>query len=289
VHGRETRPASIGGEELTHLLFAGTRSGIAAAERPSDMLEQSEVAGGKLVVATLPVQRECLDRPWPDATDRVQAPPAALVIGIVQIDVPACNLTGNAHEQVGARLGEIEGMQASRGNGREHARRGHVAQLTGAPLPTDPARPELTHDPPLDPGGALELDQLLADRPGERLKRLRTASHAQPRAASHGASDQRIVGELTNESCEIVIDTQREAHTFDPMLRRRPAARARPEQDELRATLGHPYVHGLPTVVQQPLEHPRATAQHAVHATLQRQSVGRGGSHLHAQLDRLWR
>jgi hypothetical protein len=75
--------------------------------------------------------------------------------------------------------------------------------------------PVPAHDPPLDRRGAARLDQLLADRPGERLEWLRPAPRAQPgRAADHGP-DERVPAKAAVELAQVVVRAQREAHALD--------------------------------------------------------------------------
>jgi hypothetical protein len=128
VGGRQAGPAPVGREERADILFTGTCPGIAAAEPPPDLLEQTGVAGRELVVAALPLEREHLDRPRTDTWDRAQPALAALVVGVVQIKPPACHLARDAGEQPGARSDEAEGLQARRRDTRERPRRGDVAQ-----------------------------------------------------------------------------------------------------------------------------------------------------------------
>ena len=118
-----------------------------------------------------------------------------------------------------------------------------------------PAPAEHRHDAPLDRGGALVLDQLLADGPHERLEGHRAAAHAQPGAPSQRAPDQRIAREAPVEVAQIVVDAEREAQPLDPVLGSGPAGGARAEQDGVRGRLGHAHGHRLTAgVVQQPLK-----------------------------------
>src|SRR5207302_7833742 len=67
----------------------------------------------------------------------------------------------------------------------------------------------------LDAGGALRLDQLLGDRPGERLERLRAALRPDPRLASDDRAEQLIAPELRVERRQVVIEAEGEAHALD--------------------------------------------------------------------------
>ncbi len=65
---------------------------------------------------------------------------------------------------------------------------------------------------------AVELDELLADRPGQRLERVGTARRAQPRAAPQRRADQRVEPEALVERAQVVVDAEREAHPRDRLL-----------------------------------------------------------------------
>ena len=66
---------------------------------------------------------------------------------------------------------------------------------------------------------ALRVDQLLDDRPGERLERLRLAQHAQLRARLDDAAEQRVVAVRAVERLEVVVEREHEAHAGDRLAR----------------------------------------------------------------------
>ena len=130
------------------------------------------------------MQGEHLDRPRADAGDRAQPRPAALVVGRAQVGAPGGDLARGPAQRQRAARGEVERLQARRGRRPASvARRRQVAQ-PGARAASGPC---VQHDPPLDRRGALELDQLLADRPRQRLERVGAPAHAQV-AAGRGPS-----------------------------------------------------------------------------------------------------
>ena len=132
------------------------------------------------------------------------------------------------------------------------------------PSAADPAPPERANHAPLDRRRPLILDQLLADRPRERLKGLRAAHHPQPRASAQRSPDQPIAGEATPELAEIVIHAECEAHSCDAVLRRLRRIRARPEPHPVDRRLIDAHEHRILAIVQQPFKHPPAPARHPV-------------------------
>ena len=125
-------------------------------------------------------------RPWPwnASFSTVQGPisriaqqplPGALVLGR-EVDAAARHLARALDHRQRARRRQVAGLRARPAHGPRARRPRRVAQrpqAPGAPAPDQPA---------LDRRGALGLDQLLGDRPGERLERLGAAQRAQPRA-----------------------------------------------------------------------------------------------------------
>jgi hypothetical protein len=177
VHSGKTTPSPIRCEEQTNLSFAGTSPRIAAAEPPPYILEQTDVPGRQLVVATLPFQSEHLDRPRPNARNHAQPAPAALMLWVVQIDASTGNLACRAHKQARAGTGKVARLKTRRRSTRKNGRRGNVTQTTAITTTWS----EQSNDAPLNRSGPRIVDQLLADRPRERLKRLRSAPDPQPR------------------------------------------------------------------------------------------------------------
>ena len=174
---------------------------VAAAQPSPDEAQVDEIAGRELVVAALAVQGERLDRPAPDARDRQQAPPAALLVAGEQVQAAGGDLARRAQQRSGASGGEIEGLQPGGRDARQRRGGRQVAQTAVGAPPS-----EAGDDPPLDGGGTLGLDQLSADREGERLEGIGAPPDAQPRAAPNRRSDERIAGEAGMEVRQVVVD-----------------------------------------------------------------------------------
>jgi len=133
VHGGEPAPLLVGGEEGADVVLGRAR--VRAARRePPDELEQVEVAGGDEVVSALAVEAEHLDRPPPDARDRPQAPPGALVVGGAQVRAPRRDLVRGAAQRDRPARGEVEALEQGGRGARDPGGRGEVAQAgRGAP------------------------------------------------------------------------------------------------------------------------------------------------------------
>ena len=135
-------------------------------------------------------------------------------------------------------------------------------------------RPSRADQPALDRRRALVLDQLLADRPGQRLERVRPAGDAQPGVGAHRAADQRIEAEALVERPQVLVDPEREPHPLDPPLRR---ARGRPRGRRTargRRQLGDADDDRLVARVQQPVQHAAAHPGQPVEAD----AAGAGGT-----------
>src|SRR5205814_657586 len=105
---------------------------------------------------------------------------------------------------------------------------GRVAQAGALAVP-----PPAPDDAALDRRRALGLDQLLADRPGQRLERLRAAPNAEVRAGANAAPEQRVEAEPLVEGPQVVVDRQSEAHPGDGLLGGRAVPGRGGEQDAL--------------------------------------------------------
>ena len=159
----------------------GARGSPPLSSRPTSFSSPRSPAG-QLVVAALAAQREHLDRPRADAGDRAQPPPAALVLG------RRAGRRARARPRARRARARARGAPARSKDSAAPARcppappppAGRAAPLR-APSPPAQRRPSARDHAALDRGRALVLDQLLADRPGERLERLRAAADAQPR------------------------------------------------------------------------------------------------------------
>ena len=68
---------------------------------------------------------------------------------------------------------------------------------------------------PCDVAGALGVDQLLDDRPRQRLERLRLAQHAQLRARLHDPAEERVGTVGAMERLEVVVEREHEPQAFD--------------------------------------------------------------------------
>ena len=147
AHGRSAwapaRPAqrAVGREELAHL---APRSRAPAGRRSAGARRASGRRGRRpaAVVAALAVQREHLDRPAPDAGDRAQPPPAALVVGRAQVDAAAATSRA-ARRSASARPARRSKRLQQRGRdagqrGRRRARR--AARSRGQRRPERRAR-----------------------------------------------------------------------------------------------------------------------------------------------------
>ena len=120
------------------------------------------------------------------------------------------HLARHAHQRDRALRGEPAGVQLrGRAPGEEGRGRRRAQRSAGAPAAV------ASHDPPLDRRGAAGLDQLLADRPGERLERLRPPPRPHPRLPPDDRADQRIPPEAAMELAQVVVGAEREAHPLD--------------------------------------------------------------------------
>jgi len=231
----------------------------AARREPPDKLEQVEVAGRDQVVAALAVEAEHLDRPPPDAGDRAQAPPGALVVGSAQVSAPGRDLVRGAAQRDRPPRGQVVALQQGGRGARDPRRRGEVAQARRRAPPA-----EAEHDAPLDRDGAREVDELLGDRPRERLERVGAAADPQPRPGAHGHADQRVAPEAVVEGPQVVVDPEGEAHAVDRLDGGVPVRGARAEQDLVAAGLRDAHDDRFVADVDEALEDAAATAQDAV-------------------------
>lgn len=266
MHGRESGPVRVPSEEVAYLLFVGPRVGVSPAQPAPYELEQADIACGKLVVAPLAAQGEHLDRPRPNPTYRTQSAPRGRLVRAVQVYATQPNLASGAYERAGASAGEVKRLELRGRDAGKHVGHGHVAQP--AAIRTAPTK--CPDDPALDRSGALVLDQLLADRPGKRLEGLGPAHDAQPRATPNRGPEERVVGEAAIEVAQVIIDTERKAHSLDAVTRGSIASRASTEENLFRRRLCNADVHRLAVVVKESFEHAAFAAQHAVHAPVSR-------------------
>jgi len=197
----------------------------------------------------LAVERQRLERPRPDPGDRAQPPPAGHRVGGQEVDASRRDLGRDAPHRERARRREVERGEPRRRDGGDPRRRGRVAQ-PGARA----AHPQLRDHPALDRDCVLELDQLLADRVGQRLPRQRRAADAELRRGADRPADHRVVAERVVERAQVVVDAGREAQPPDPPHRVRLGIRARAEDDPVGRRLDDRDVDRVAVAVQQPLE-----------------------------------
>ena len=150
------------------------------------------------------------------------------MVGTVEVDAPGGDLAGDAHERDRAAAGEVGGLQARRrAAGDRRPPRGRRAARWASI-----ARPERADDPRLDLGRPSRgLDELFADRPGERLERHRAPRDPQPGRTARRGPDQRVVAVQVVEGPQVVVDAEGEAHARDRELVRVEAL-ARPGPEE---------------------------------------------------------
>ncbi len=121
------------------------------------------------------------------------------MVGPVEVHASARHLACRAHERDRPSAGEVQGLEQRRCRPGQRRRRRKVPQAGVGRMRLGPAPSQRSHQPPLDRGRALVLDQLLADRPGQRLERLRTASS--PAAMAAGAASARSA-DREESACE---------------------------------------------------------------------------------------
>ena len=179
----------VGSEELLHLLDGGA---AAKPRQPADQLDETEVAGGQRVHLTAAVQAQALDGPGPDLADRQQAPVAGRVGRVDRGPRPPRARPGSTPAP-GPAPGPLP--RARPGRGRRAARRlaRREASRHRAPRPGTPAK----HHSPLDPGRTRRLDQLLGDRPRERLPGPGTAPRPVPATAANRRPSSRSARNLS--------------------------------------------------------------------------------------------
>jgi hypothetical protein len=136
--------------------------------------------------------------------------------------------------------------------------------------------------------GARRVDQLLGDRPRQRLPRPWTPSWPDPRSAADGAPDKLVAPDEVVEVGVVVVDAEREAHALDRELEGLApdglVARVGAHDDGRVAALPGAHHDRVAGDVQQPRRDPVADAHRAVAAAASRQPVGPGRAHL--DLDR---
>ncbi len=249
---------------------------------PPDELEEPKIPSRHLVMAPLPIKRKHLNGPSPDPGNRKQPPPATLVIGPMQIDAPPRNFAGGTHERARTRPTEIKRLQERGRNPGKGVRRRHITQRN--PITPHTTWPKAPDEPTLDRSSPLKLDQLLADRPSKRLKRLGPAPNAQPEPATNRSPDQGIIAEARVKGTQVIVNPKREAHARNPILGCRACIGARPEEHGLRRGLRNTHDNRPALMVQETRKHAAAMAQHPIGPTMQRQAKRPERPDLPAQL-----
>ena len=184
--------------------------------------------------------------------------------------------------------------RASRGRGRSlRVRRGPCRQrwcgmedrLVGGTRPPCPSRrwsPPPADDPLLDLRGAGRLDELLGDRPRERLPRERPALRAEPRPSADCGADERIALELLVEGGQVVINGERKrilvtasSSACGGTSSSGSAATARIATEPSRRCQPSTTI-GAPPMWRRRVRTPSPGAHHAVHPAARGQAVGAG-------------
>ena len=199
-------------------------------------------------------------RPRADVRDRPQPPPG--VLGVARAGRPG-RWPPRARPGAARSRAWPTRPQASISAGARPASRPARARRAGSPHALRRPKRRISRRWIVD--RPLALDQLLADRPGERLERLGPAAGPQPRAAADDRPEQRVALEGGVELGQVLVEAEREVHPLDAVLARLARGRLGPEPDRA-ARLPGAHDHGLVAVVEQPREHAVAAAQQAVAA-----------------------
>ena len=132
-----------------------------------------------------------------------------------------------ARRSVSARIGARPAATSSAGAAPATAA---AAGMSRRPV-CGQRRPERGDQVALDRDRALERDQLLGDRPGERLPRLGPPPHAQRRICAHRAADQRVVAEALVERPQVVVDAGARSASAARPTRAASSEALRPHED----------------------------------------------------------
>src|SRR5436305_10385297 len=244
-------------EPVAHLVDRGPAT---EARQTAYELDVGEVPGRQLVVAALSVEGELLDRPRTDLPDAAQAPPAALVVAVVQVDAPGRDLARAEHERERAPGGEVARLElGGRAAGHRGRRRGVAKRAARRPSAVAPG------EPPLYRERAVDLDQLLGDRPLERLERIGDPRRPQPRLAADDRPEKGVATELRVERREVVVQVDRVAHALERVGGRLARRALRPQPHRAPGRPGG-YDGALVPVVDGADERATATPEHAVAA-----------------------
>jgi hypothetical protein len=202
------------------------------------------------------------------------------VIGVGEVRAPGGHLARRAAQGDRPAGAEVQRLQQGGRRAGQRRRRGQVAQARRRAAPAQPR-----DDPPFDGLGALGLDELLADGPGERLEGLGAADRAQVRAIAHRAPDERIRAEAVIERAQVVVDAQREAHALQGLLGHVGAVGSGHQHHAVARGLADADDRGHPLDVQQPLQAAVGPSAHDAVAPRPRQAKRPHRTHLSPHLD----
>lgn len=291
-HELTSQPAE-GGVGLVEGLDLLDRRPPAEAGKTADELDVGKVAGGQRVRFAAAEETEALDRPGADLAHRPQASVVSCQGGVA---AAAGDLTGNRAQGDRAPQRQVHRLQLGRRPAGDRRRAGNVPQCASpGPQPRAPT----TDDAALDQRRSLRLDQLLDDRPGERLPGPGRTPRPPVRTAAQDRPKQRVAAKASVELGEVVVDGEREAHALDRDLELRGAGRPRgrdrargragerhrvdrlgPQSYPLRAGLPGPDEHRAVLDMKQTGDDPAGDPDRAVLAAVARQAVGKRGCDL---------
>ena len=193
---------------------------------------------------------------------------------------PVATSRAAPHERYGPHPREAQRLKPSRCLGGQ---RGRIRGVAKAGPRTRP--PEPVGQPPLDLGGALELDQLLAYGPRQRLERFRPTEHADPRIGADGGTDQRVEPEPLVELSQVLVDAEGKPHPLDCPLGRRAVIGLRPEKHPTCAWLRDANDDRALLVVQEAMQYPIPYPSQAVGAAVPWQPERPARADLDAEVD----
>ena len=210
-----------------------------------------------------------------------QAPPAALVVGSVQVDAPGRDLARAADQRERAGGAEVERAAAPRAPTRRSSR---ASGASRRPVRAQrrPQRRTIRRWIAAARTNSISCSVIAQASASNGSGRRRDAH---PRPGAHGRADQRIVAEALVEGAQVVVDAQREPHPLDRQARGRLVGSLSAEKHALGARLRHAH-HGRPAVdVQQPLPYASSPPREAVRGAPHGHPEHPSGDHLRAHVD----
>jgi len=275
------------------------------AGQVAHQLHVGEVARRQRIWVAAPVQAEALDRPGSDLADLEKTPVAA---GIVEVSAPASDLPRAAHHRHRPPLAQVHRGELGRRPAGDHGRGRHVAKRPG--IASGPrwrmvgrkvARGPASNDPALDRRGPRALDQLLGDRPAERLPGPGPAPRPYPGPLMNRGAKERVALEGLVEVTHLLLHSQREPDPLDRdvqlgfarlsdvvrdemghlvrMINDSGIDRLRADVDEAIPGLPGPGPQRRPVDVHEALEHPPTGAGDSVAARRATEPIGPAGHH----------